>query len=139
VNNVLGLTGREPVIEVETKTFCSLCQRVIRRGDEAVSAAGRRGHKWLIHPDCALAQFTGELHRMEMNDVKRKTKSRAKRQPKKVRTSDGKSFCFFCRKKINEGDTFVLEENKPYHNSGRNSCLVRFRKVINAARSSLYK
>lgn len=126
--SVIGLTGQEPVITLENNTFCSLCQRVIRRGDEAVAAGGGEGG-YLIHPDCALAHFTGELHRVEVKDVRKKGKTRAKRQEKKEHVSTGETVCCFCRKVIPEGQTYVLNEKLPYHNTGRSSCIKRFRAV----------
>lgn len=140
---LLGLTGREPVIKIENNTtFCSLCSRVIRRGDEAVAAGGgskKKSKKFYIHPDCALAKFQDELMRHEYHDVRIKGSTRkTRRQPKKSRTSEGKTVCSFCRKLIQAGDTYVLEEKKPLHNSGRNNCAVRFRRVINASKSSLF-
>lgn len=134
---LLGLTGQEPVIKVKNKTFCSVCERVIRRGDEAVAAGV--GINYLIHPDCAYSIFMDDLHKSEMRDVKdTRGKRRGSRQQKKEHVSDGHVFCFFCRKKISEGSPFVLDEKKAYHSSGPNNCLVRYRRVLNTARSSLY-
>jgi hypothetical protein len=132
---ILGLTGKEPVIKLKKNKFCSLCSRVIRRGHEAVSAGGGR---YFIHPDCGIAEMTGLLHKGEMKDVRRGVRSKSKRQTKKEHYSDGHVLCFFCRKRIEVDAPFVLEDKKAYHSSGRNSCLARYRRVINSVKSSLY-
>jgi hypothetical protein len=130
--NVVGLTGREPVIEMIFQTFCGLCKRVIRRGDEAVSVAERRG-QWFIHPDCALAKVldnhTAWFHQDEVKKKSHKTQTRV--QQKKVFTSDGTKECSFCRKAIPLGDTYVKQDKKEFHNSGRTSCIRRYRAVNN--------
>jgi hypothetical protein len=136
--NVLGLTGKEPVIIMETQTFCSLCKRVVRRGDEAVTAAGRRG-QWFIHPDCALSKLVDDhtkwFHQETVKEKNHKTRTRV--QKKKVHESQGKTICSFCSKVVLSGDTFVTEDGKPFHNTGRNSCVIRFRRVVNNTFASL--
>jgi hypothetical protein len=138
MTNVLGLTGKEPVIINEQTVFCSLCSRLIARGDEAVAAGGGE-NSFLIHPDCALASFTQESRRFYKENVSSKTKPRRTRnQKKKVHTSTGQTKCVFCRKMISSGDTYVLENDRPYHNTGRNSCVIRFRRVTHQMKNSLW-
>lgn len=133
---VLGLTGHEPVIEIKTNNvFCSLCRRAFRRGDEAVDAGGG---SHFIHFDCAVASFTGALHRVEMKNVRSEGKARGRRQKKKEHESSGDIQCVYCRKTIDEPQPFVLIDKMPYHSSGRNSCAVRFRRVMNMSKQSLY-
>lgn len=134
---VLGLTGKEPVVITEQTSFCSLCSRLIPKGDEAVAAGAAK--KFLIHPDCALASFTKESRKFYLENVTSgRTPRRTRTQQKKIHVSDGKTKCSFCRKTVQPGDTYSLVDDKAYHTSGRNSCLVRFRRVLNNVRTSIY-
>lgn len=132
--NVIGLTGSEPVIEMKYQTFCSLCKRVIRRGNEAVTAEGGVG-TFFIHPDCAVAKLT-EVHNLYFHQESVKKdfsdhKSQTRVQNKKAHVSSGSVICTFCNKRIPQGQTFVKEDKKPYCNSGRTSCIRRYRAVNN--------
>jgi hypothetical protein len=134
MSKVLGLTGQEPVIEIKYQTFCSLCKRLIHRGDQAVSL----GSEWLIHPDCALAAVVKAHNTWYRGEVKAKKPTRRTRgQEKKIHEGTGEEFCSFCNKLINASQTFVKEEKKNFHNQGRNSCVTRYRRVVNATKSSV--
>jgi ribosomal protein S18 len=132
---MLGLTGQEPVVEVKKKTTCSLCSRFIHQGDLGV-ALPTAGGGWMIHQDCAIAQITKE-HSLWITKIERNTTRRTRVQKKKERVSQGDEVCRFCHRLIDPGDVFVTEHGKAFHTKGTNSCVVRFRRVVNATKRSL--
>lgn len=133
--SIIGLTGHEPVIETKYQSFCSLCSRLIRRGATAVAV----GDEYLIHQECALAKFTEESAGFYREYVRNETTKKTRKQKKKIHEAKIPKVCKFCHRVITPGETYVTEDGSPYHNSGRNSCVVRVRRVVNISRVSLYK
>lgn len=131
---VIGFTGQEREIEAGFKTFCNLCNRMINKGEKCLldyNPDRIEQQSYYFHTDCVVAHMT-RMHVVEFKDtVKVKSKTRKTRKtPPKVRQGDGSSFCGFCYKRIEENQTFVKKDKKDYHNEGRNSCVVRYNRVM---------
>lgn len=134
-HRVKGLTGNEELVLVIYATFCGLCNRRLRKGSTAIKAS----EQFYLHIDCGIARLR-EIHNVAFRqDVKSKPQTRrTRRSSQKVYQGDGKRYCSFCHKKIDDNQTYVIKEKRSLHNEGRNSCLVRFNRVFNATRNSLW-
>lgn len=137
-NKTFGLTGKEKTIHVHHDTFCSICQHKVKKGEEVILSIGDNQWKYFIHIDCAVKRMTQVHNSTFRKDVKVKNKPRKTRKNKKVVKQGPAGFCNFCAHEITEDDTYVNFGKKNYHEGGRNSCLVRFRRVDNIVKNSLW-
>ena len=136
-HKVMGLIGNEKIISVHHDTFCSLCQHKIRKDTQVILLIGDSQYKYFLHIDCAVARMNEINNSIFRKDVKVRKKPRKTRKDKKVVQQGPGGHCSFCRKHITAEQTYTTDKKKHLHNDGRNSCVVRYRRVVNTTKHSL--
>lgn len=148
---VLGFTGNEVPVVSKFNTFCNLCSRQIRVGEECLqdnSDNGKVKRDWFYHLDCVISRITAQ-HVVQFKDAKvKKRTTRTNKIKPKVRQGDGTKTCFFCSRLIDSHQTYVLKDRRPLHNVGvraskaksivgRPSCMSRYNRTIEGLKSSI--
>lgn len=128
---VIGFTGKEKEIKALHTSVCSLCNRMIKANEKCLEDKRVQG-TWYYHTDCVVAYMT-RMHVVEFkeNVVVRSNKRKTQQKKARIREGEGTFICCFCRKTIEEDQTYVKKWKKNYHNQGRNSCIVRLNRVMN--------